>query len=148
MRSTSRGAGCGGDLLAVMAGSGQGPWCESSQVCGGKALMVPWYQCTNAHADRRGPANEPLANETDRRTSAGGRLPMSAVVPRAPRIQVRSFHLDAPRDRVFPLFTARGEREWATGWDPVMLSGGEERGSAFQTRNHAGQTTTWIVTDY
>jgi hypothetical protein len=61
---------------------------------------------------------------------------------------MRSFHLDAPRDKVFPLFTARGEREWAPGWDPVMLSGAEARGSAFQTRNHNGQETTWIVIDY
>jgi hypothetical protein len=61
---------------------------------------------------------------------------------------MRSFHLDAPCERVFPLFTARGEREWVPGWDPVMLSGAEERGSAFQTHNHSGQATTWIVIDY
>jgi hypothetical protein len=73
---------------------------------------------------------------------------MSVLTSRVPRTQKRSFHLDAPRDRVFPLFTARGEREWAPGWDPVMLSGGEERGSAFQTRNHKAQATTWIVIDY
>ena len=66
----------------------------------------------------------------------------------APRTQMRSFHLDAPRARVFPLFTARGEREWAPGWDPTMLSGEEDRGSAFQTCNQAGVTTTWIVTEY
>jgi hypothetical protein len=65
-----------------------------------------------------------------------------------PRSQIRSFHLDAPRARVMPLFTARGEREWAPGWDPTMLSGGEERGSAFETRNSQGQKTTWIVIDY
>ena len=65
-----------------------------------------------------------------------------------PRTRIRSFHLDAPRSRVFPLFTARGEREWAPGWDPTMLSGAEERGSAFQTRNPEGQTTTWIVVEY
>ena len=73
---------------------------------------------------------------------------MNALAPQAPRTQMHSFHLDAPCARVFPLFTARGEREWAPGWDPVMLSGAEERGSAFQTRNHQGQTTTWIVIDY
>jgi len=73
---------------------------------------------------------------------------MIAVMPQAPRTQMRSFHLDAPRGRVFPLFTARGEREWAPGWDPVMLSGAEERGSAFQTRNQSGEATTWIVIDY
>jgi len=75
-------------------------------------------------------------------------IPMIAVMPQASRTQMRSFHLDAPRGRVFPLFTARGEREWAPGWDPVMLSGAEERGSAFQTRNHQAHTTTWIVIDY
>ena len=73
---------------------------------------------------------------------------MNTFMSQAPRTQMGSFHLDAPRDRVFPLFTARGEREWAPGWDPLMLSGAEERGSAFQTRNHQGHTTTWIVIDY
>jgi hypothetical protein len=66
----------------------------------------------------------------------------------SPRSRTHSFHLDAPRARVFPLFTARGEREWARGWDPLMLSGAEERGSAFQTRNHEGKETTWIVIDH
>jgi hypothetical protein len=65
-----------------------------------------------------------------------------------PRTQIRTFHLDAPRARVVPLFTARGEREWAPGWDPTILSGAEERGSAFQTCNREGQKTTWIVVDY
>jgi hypothetical protein len=65
-----------------------------------------------------------------------------------PRSQMRSFHLDAPRARVFPLFTAQGEREWAPGWDPKVLSGAEQRGSAFQTRNHEGRETIWIVIDY
>jgi hypothetical protein len=49
---------------------------------------------------------------------------------------------------VLPLFTARGERDWAPGWDPVMLSGAEERGSAFRTRHPDGRTTTWIVIEY
>jgi hypothetical protein len=65
-----------------------------------------------------------------------------------PRTQIRSFHLHAPRAQVLPLFTARGEREWAPGWDPVILSGGEQRGSAFETRNLEGRMTTWIVVDY
>jgi hypothetical protein len=65
-----------------------------------------------------------------------------------PRSRSGRFSLDAPRARVFPLFTARGEREWAPGWDPAMLSGAEERGSAFRTRNPEGRTTTWIVIDY
>jgi hypothetical protein len=69
-------------------------------------------------------------------------------MPAIPHTQIGSFHLAAPRARVFPLFTAHGEREWAPGWDPTQLSGAEERGSAFRTCNHEGQTTTWIVVDY
>jgi hypothetical protein len=61
--------------------------------------------------------------------------------------QMRTFHLDAPLARVIPLFTARGERAWAPGWEPRILSGGEERGSAFITESH-GRLVTWIVTDY
>ena len=64
-----------------------------------------------------------------------------------PATQVGSFHLDAPRARVFPMFTALGERTWVPGWEPVMLSGAEERGSAFLT-HHNGKETTWVVTDY
>jgi hypothetical protein len=64
-----------------------------------------------------------------------------------PGSQVRTFHLDAPRARVFPLFTALGEEAWAPGWEPEPLSGGEERGSVFRTV-HGGRETTWIVVDY
>jgi hypothetical protein len=66
----------------------------------------------------------------------------------SPATQVRSFHLDAPLARVLPLFTAEGERLWAPGWEPVVLSGAEGRGSAFVTRGHTGIETTWIVADY
>ena len=68
-------------------------------------------------------------------------------MPSPPRSRTDTFHLDAPRARVFPLFTAHGEREWAPGWDPTILSGDAERGSAFETCRH-GQTTTWIVVEY
>ena len=64
-----------------------------------------------------------------------------------PLTQVRSFHLDAPIGRVFPLFTALGEEAWAPGWEPELLSGREERGSVFRTV-HGGHETTWIVVDY
>lgn len=64
-----------------------------------------------------------------------------------PFTQVRSFHLDAPLARVFPLFTALGEKAWAPGWEPELLSGREERGSVFRTV-HEGRETTWIVGDY
>jgi hypothetical protein len=64
-----------------------------------------------------------------------------------PATQVRSFHLDAPVAQVFPLFTALGEKAWADGWEPELLSGREERGSVFRTV-HGGRETTWIVVDY
>ncbi len=64
-----------------------------------------------------------------------------------PATQARSFHLDAPVARVFPLFTALGEKAWARGWEPELLSGEEERGSVFRTVR-AGRETTWIVVDY
>lgn len=65
-----------------------------------------------------------------------------------PATQARSFRLDAPLARVMPLFTAEGERRWAPGWEPVVLSGAQDRGSAFVTRSHTGVETTWIVVDY
>jgi hypothetical protein len=65
-----------------------------------------------------------------------------------PVTQVHSFRLEAPLARVLPLFTAEGERSWAPGWEPVILSGAVERGSAFVTRAHSGIETTWIVADY
>jgi hypothetical protein len=64
-----------------------------------------------------------------------------------PSTQVGSFQLDAPLPRVFPLFTALGEKAWAPGWEPDLLSGREERGSVFRTM-HGGRETTWIVVDY
>jgi hypothetical protein len=75
-------------------------------------------------------------------------MPTIPRMPAVPRTQIGSFHLDAPRAQVMPLFTARGEREWVPGWDPMLLSGAEERGSAFQTRHQDGQVTTWIVIEY
>ena len=64
-----------------------------------------------------------------------------------PGTQVRSFHLDAPVARVFPLFTALGEKQWAQGWEPELLSGSEERGSVFRTL-HGDREAIWIVVDY
>ncbi|MGH8318251.1 MAG: SRPBCC family protein [Steroidobacteraceae bacterium] len=66
---------------------------------------------------------------------------------KTPSTQVRSFHLDAPVARAFPLFTALGEKAWAHGWEPELLSGREERGSVFRT-SHRRRETTWIVVDY
>jgi hypothetical protein len=70
------------------------------------------------------------------------------VLLAAAATQIQTFHLSAPRERVFPLFTAEGERAWAPGWEPRILSGSRERGSAFITTGHNGSTVTWIVTDY
>ncbi len=66
---------------------------------------------------------------------------------KTPATQVRTFRLEAPVARVFPLFTALGERAWAQGWEPELLSGREERGSVFRT-THGGRETTWIVVTY
>ncbi len=74
-----------------------------------------------------------------------GACPGSAAPPAT---QAGAFHVDAPLARVFPLFTAAGERAWAPGWEPEFLSGGEARGSAFRTRSHSGLEVTWIVADY
>jgi len=72
----------------------------------------------------------------------------SSAMPAEPTTQIRTFHLDAPVPRVFPLFTALGERAWAPGWEPQILSGAHERGSAFVTTGVGGRTVTWVVTDY
>ena len=74
--------------------------------------------------------------------------PAAPAIPPMPRTRSGTFHLDAPRAQVLPLFTAQGERDWAPGWDPVMLSGAGERGSAFRTRQPDGRTTTWIVIEH
>ena len=66
---------------------------------------------------------------------------------KTPATQVRTFRLEAPVARVFPLFTALGERAWAQGWEPELLSGREERGSVFRT-SHGGRETTWVVVAY
>jgi Polyketide cyclase / dehydrase and lipid transport len=58
------------------------------------------------------------------------------------------FHLAASCERAFPLFTALGEKQWAEGWQPKILSGSERRGSVFSTQHAHGHVTTWIVTDY
>lgn len=65
-----------------------------------------------------------------------------------PLSQSRSFRLDAWCHDVFPLFTARGEEQWAQGWLPEWLSGDTQRGSVFRTHHHDGRATVWVVTDY
>lgn len=72
----------------------------------------------------------------------------TAVAAASPMSQTRSFTLDAPCRTVFPLFTADGERLWAAGWNPEILSGGVGRGSVFRTLHADGQETVWVVTEY
>jgi len=58
-------------------------------------------------------------------------------------------HVDAPPEQAFQLFTAPGEKLWAHGWDPVVLSGGDGRnkGAIFITTHHH-ERTIWVVVDY
>jgi hypothetical protein len=66
---------------------------------------------------------------------------------RARSAQAGSFQLALEPARAFDLFTAEGERAWAPGWDPVILSGGPDAldpGSVFLTA-HGGEDTIWTV---
>lgn len=59
-----------------------------------------------------------------------------------------TIRVDRSPGEAFPLFTARGERSWAPGWDPVFPAPAEddsEPGVVFTTAGH-GQDTTWVVT--
>jgi hypothetical protein len=54
----------------------------------------------------------------------------------------------APED-AFELFTPRGEREWAPGWQPrfpAPTSDDSEPGTVFETDAH-GHRATWLVTE-
>ena len=79
-------------------------------------------------------------------------LPLAAMatppMPAAPASRTGRFHLAAPCQRAFPLFTALGETQWAEGWHPDLLSGATGRGSVFRTRHPDGQTAVWIVVGY
>lgn len=71
----------------------------------------------------------------------------TAAMSMPPASRSGTFHLDSPPQRAFALFTAQGERRWAPGWDPEILSGDVERGSVFRTRSH-DRTVVWIVSAY
>lgn len=54
-----------------------------------------------------------------------------------------------PAEEAFQLFTPRGEREWARGWDPAFpapTADDSEPGTVFETDAH-GHRGTWLVTD-
>ena len=68
---------------------------------------------------------------------------------RARSARVGSFQVALPPERAFDLFTAEGERAWAPGWDPIILSGGPDAlqpGSVFLT-DHGGEDTIWTVVE-
>lgn len=73
---------------------------------------------------------------------------LSAGAEAAPALsQTSGFELPLTCAEALPLFTAPGERLWAPGWEPEMLSGGTERGSVFRTRNGERETV-WLVAEY
>lgn len=58
-------------------------------------------------------------------------------------------HVTLPAEEAFQLFTPRGEREWAAGWEPAFpapTSDDSEPGTVFETDAH-GHRGTWVVTD-
>jgi hypothetical protein len=58
-------------------------------------------------------------------------------------------HVGLPAEEAFHLFTPRGEREWAAGWDPTFpepTPDDSEPGTVFETGGH-GHRATWLVTD-
>lgn len=65
-----------------------------------------------------------------------------------PLSQMRTFRVNAPASAVLGLFTAEGERRWAAGWEPELLSGDDGRGSVFRTRDSEGRVTHWIVVEH
>lgn len=60
-----------------------------------------------------------------------------------------TLRVDAAPEHAFQLFTAPGERLWAEGWDPVILSGddGRPRGSVWVT-GEGPHETIWLVVAY
>ena len=58
-------------------------------------------------------------------------------------------HVDLPPAEAFRLFTARGEQDWAHGWEPrfpAPAPDDTEPGTVFETSAH-GQHTIWLVTE-
>ena len=62
-----------------------------------------------------------------------------------------AFELPIGRDKVFPLFTPKGEEAWVPGWKPNFLqpkSGETGRGMVFTTIEASGATAIWTCLDY
>jgi hypothetical protein len=68
-------------------------------------------------------------------------------------VQSASIELNGNIDRVFPLFTALGEKNWAEDWNPDLVfpsSGEMQEGLIFQTPDHVhgAPSLTWVVSRY
>ena len=66
-------------------------------------------------------------------------------VPPPPRSRTHAFVLEQPVTTAIEWFTALGERDWAPGWEPELISGHEARGSVFTTVGADHARTHWIV---
>ncbi len=69
---------------------------------------------------------------------------MSRTVYRATEITV-----DLPPEQAMELFTPKGERRWADGWDPQYPEADRREGpGAVFTTGHGDNQTTWIMVDH
>lgn len=88
-------------------------------------------------------------NQEEEMDSVNGNVFTSKRLTRSAEICLRG-----ALDRVFPLFGALREQEWAAGWDPQVLfseSGEIEERMVFRTSSahgHAEGPYTWIVSKY
>lgn len=79
---------------------------------------------------------------------------MAGTVFKSERISKTStITLNAPIDKVFPLFNPINEKEWAAGWNPHVLypsTGSVEERMVFRTLSHHGQgsDSIWTITKY
>ncbi len=81
-------------------------------------------------------------------SASGQQAVRKAFEPRRAKL-TGSIMLSAPIHEAFPLFSPLGEKHWAEGWDPEIVSpaGGEwTRDMVFRTRD-ADQEVIWIVAE-
>lgn len=66
-------------------------------------------------------------------------------------VRTHSILLNAPVEKVFPLFTPLGEKAWVEGWNPQILhpaSGEAAEGMVFVTRHIGEPDTIWTISGY
>ena len=66
-------------------------------------------------------------------------MEMADLHPRSAQSGI--IYVPLPPERAFDLFTAEGERLWAPGWDPKMLS------EAVFLTGHGGEETIWTIVE-